>query len=155
MKAWWQQLNSREQRLVAIMGTFFIIFLLYSLIWQPLNEKLVSTQKKLTNQQALLTWVRDNTTRYQQISKSSKTSDQGSLSSIVNRTANQHQITVTRLQPQGDDLQIWIDEIAFSELLLWLEDLSINEGLHVTGIDLSRADKEGIVQVRRLQLGRG
>jgi len=154
MKQWWQQLNSREQQLVTAMGTVFCIFLLYSFIWQPLNEGLDKSIKKLARQQALLTWVNAKTERYQQMNASGR-ANRGSLSSIVNRTASDDQITVTRIQPQGDDLvQVWIDEVAFQHLLTWLEQLSVNEGLQVKGIDLSGAEQPGVVSVRRLQLGK-
>jgi len=154
MKEWWQQLNVREQKLVIAMGSVIGIFILYSLIWQPLNEGLEKSAKKLARQQALLTWVSENTARYKQINKGGIAQGKGSLSSIVNRTARNHQITVTRMQPQGEDLQVWIDEVAFKELLKWLEKLSLSEGLQVKGIDLSRSEQSGTVRVRRLQLGK-
>ena len=58
------------------------------------------------------------------------------------------------MQPQGDDLQVWIDEISFNQLLTWLEQLASREGLRVKNIDLSLADQQGVVRVRRLQLGK-
>ncbi len=155
MKAWWQQLNSREQRLVACMAIAVLVFLFYSLIWQPLNDNLAKTQQKLVRQQALLSWVSDNTERYKQAIKGSGRASSGSLSSIVNRTARQQQIIITRMQPQGDDLQVWIDEVPFNQLLSWLEQLSMAEGLNVKGIDLTKGEDLGVVRVRRLQLGKG
>jgi general secretion pathway protein M len=58
------------------------------------------------------------------------------------------------MQPQGNELQVWIDEVAFKDLLKWLEQLSLSEGLQVQGIDLTRGEKSGVVRVRRLQLGK-
>ena len=58
------------------------------------------------------------------------------------------------MQPQGDTLQVWIDEISFDQLITWLNNLSENYGLKVTSIDLSKAEQQGVVQVRRLQLGK-
>ena len=58
------------------------------------------------------------------------------------------------MQPQGDELQVWIDEISFNQLLTWLEQLASREGLRVKNIDLSLADEQGVVRVRRLQLGK-
>jgi len=49
---------------------------------------------------------------------------------------------------------VWIEEIPFSQLLNWLEFLANKEGLLVKSIDLSRTDVEGVVNVRRLQLGK-
>lgn len=154
MKNWWQQLDVREQKLLAAMATLIGIFLLYSLIWQPLNENLAKSSKKLARQQVLLTWVDSNTARYQQLNKGANKKSSGSISSIVNRTARNYQITVTRMQPQGNELQVWIDEVAFKDLLEWLEQLSLSEGLQVQGIDLTRGEKSGVVRVRRLQLGK-
>jgi general secretion pathway protein M len=155
IKAWWQGINQREQRLVLVMGSALIVFLLYSFIWQPLNENLIKTERKLESRQALLSWVTENTSRYQNakaMGNGKKSS--GSLSSIINRTANQQQLTITRIQPQGDNVQVWLDSAPFTQLLFWLEHLANNEGLQVQAIDLAQGDKQGEVRVRRMQLGR-
>lgn len=153
IKQWWQQLNLREQRLVLAMGSAVVVFLLYSLFWQPLNSNLESTAKKLASRQALLSWVDENTARYKNIKpKGSNKKSSGSLSSIINRTANQYRLTITRMQPQGDNLQVWLDTAPFTELLFWLEHLANKEGLQVQAIDLASSDKAGEVRVRRLQL---
>lgn len=154
IKTRWRGLQLREQRLVLAMGSAFLIFLLYILIWQPLNDNLANKQKSLASRQALLTWVSDNTARYQNVKSldnKDKTSN-GSLSSIINRTASQYQLTITRMQPQGEYLQVWLDSAPFTKLLNWLEHLANNEGLQVEAIDLTKGDVQGEVRVRRLQL---
>lgn len=155
IKTWWQGLNIREQRLVLVLGSFFSVFLLYSLLWQPLNESLAKTEKKLESRQALLTWVTDNTAHYQNIkSTGGNKKNSASLSSIVNRTANQQKLSVTRIQPQGDNLQVWLDSAPFTQLLFWLEHLANKEGLQVQAIDLAKGDNQGEVRIRRLQLAK-
>jgi len=155
IKAWWYGLNLREQRLVLAMGSAVAVFLLYSLLWLPLNESLAKTEKRLVSRQALLTWVTDNTARYQSVSSTGgNKKSTGSLSSIINRTANQQQLNITRMQPQGETLQVWLDSAPFTQLLFWLEHLSNNEGLQVQTIDLTQGEKAGEVRVRRLQLTR-
>lgn len=155
MKAWWQQLNSREQRLVAAMAVVFMVFIFYSAIWQPINKSLAEANSKLIRQQALLTWVQENTNLYQQAKQTAgKTKFSGSISSVANRSAKTYKLTITRMQPQGDDLQVWIDSTSFTQLLFWLEHLANNEGLQVKAIDLTPGDKAGEVNVRRLHLAR-
>lgn len=155
MKVWWQQLSIKEQKLVGIMGAVILFFILYSVIWQPLNDSLITTKSKIDRQQKLLSWVNENIERYQQIkSTSSIRASKDSLSSIVNRTAGKNKISIARMLPQGEDLQVWIDKVSFNQLLQWLEILSINEGLKVINIDLISAEQAGVVRVRRLQLGR-
>lgn len=154
MKTWWQQLDLREQRLVMLMSVLVSIFVLYSLIWQPMNESIVKHKTKIARQQALLTLVQEGGQRYQQAKLNGITGSRGSLSSIVNRTSKLNNITITRMQPQGDDLQVWIDEISFNKLLSWLDHLASTENLQVKSIDLNKADQQGVVSVRRLQLGK-
>jgi general secretion pathway protein M len=154
MKNWWQQLNLREQKLVASMSVVIAIFILYSVIWQPINNNLSKTKKKLERQQQLLIWVEENTARYKQASITGQKSSNASLTSIVNRTANQQKISIARMQPQSKDLQVWIDEVSFSDLLQWLALLSNREGLQVKNIDISNTEKSGVVRIRRLVLGK-
>ena len=152
IKAWWHGLNIREQRLVLISAVCVSMFLLYSLAWLPLNDNLAKTEKTVASRQALLTWVTDNTARYQGMqANTGGAKSRGSLSSIVNRTAEQQQLTITRLQPQGDSLQVWIDSAPFNQLLLWLAGLENNDGIQVQAIDLTLGDNPGEVRVRRLQ----
>ncbi|PKI13168.1 type II secretion system protein GspM [Colwellia sp. 12G3] len=155
MKAWWQQLNSREQRLVAAMALVSIVFIFYSAIWQPINNSIAAANSKLTRQQELLTWVQENTALYQQAKRAGgKSNLSGSISSVANRSAKTYKLTITRMQPQGDDLQVWIDSTPFTQLLFWLEHLANNEGLQVMAIDLTHGDKAGEVKVRRLHLAK-
>ena len=156
LKTKWQGLNLREQRLVLAMSSAVVIFLLYSLVWQPLNDNLDNSQKRLASRQALLTWVSDNTARYQRIKSAdgSKQQSSASLSSIINRTASQQQLTITRMQPQGEILLVWLDNAPFEQLLAWLEQLANTEGLQVQAIDLTQGDNQGEVRVRRLQLAK-
>lgn len=155
MKAWWQNLNRREQMLVVLMSTLVVIFLFYSLIWQPLAEKTQTAQSKIARQQELLTWVKQQTTLVKKNSGSTAARSEGSLSSVVSRSVAKERINIARMQPQGEELIVWIDEVPFRQLLSWLEQLSTDYGLVVKAIDIGNSDKAGVVRIRRLQLARG
>lgn len=156
MKAWWIQLNAREQTLVSSLGAVLVIFILYSVVWKPLNDNIAQAEKKLTNRESLLDFVSAETQRYKAVNLASPTKSlAGSLSSIINQTARAQQITITRLQPQSKDVQVWIDSVSFDKLLTWLSDISNNEGIHVQTIDFAQAEQSGQVRVKRLQLGKG
>lgn len=155
MKERWLSLNSREKQLVIVMGSVVLFFILYSAIWKPLNTNISSATSKVERYQQLHNWVQTETVRYKSIASSSgKRSNKGSLSSVLNKTAGRNQISIARMQPQGDDIQIWIEEVSFNQLLTWLEQLSSREGISVKSIDLTDTDQSGVVKVRRLQLGR-
>lgn len=154
MKNWWLGLNSREQLLVGGMSILLVVFLFIMLIWQPLNENTAKAEKKLKRQQALLQYVVENTAIAKASGGQRRASSSGSLSSVINRTANQQRIAIARMQPQGDQIQVWIDEVPFNQLMTWLSSLAQNESIKVNAIDISNGDKAGQVVIRRLQLGR-
>jgi len=153
MKQRWQQLTAREQQLIIVMVTVVIVFLSYSVVWRPLQQNIAKTTQKIQQRQQLLTWVKTNTAAYRQAQQHAHLGG-GSLTSIVNRTAKANQIIVTRMQPQGDTIQVWINEMPFEQLLTWLDQLSKQEYLQVLAIDITDAKQPGLVQVRRLQLGK-
>ncbi|HAH0625023.1 TPA: general secretion pathway protein, partial [Escherichia coli] len=49
----------------------------------------------------------------------------------------------------------WIDPVVFNDLLNWLNALDEKYALRVTQIDASAAEKTGMVNVQRLEFGRG
>jgi general secretion pathway protein M len=155
MKARWQQLNNREQQLAVGSGIAVIVFIFYIVIWQPLNNSLTEGSSKLVRQQQLLSWVQEKTALYQETKGASgQINNGGSISSVANRSAKKYKLTITRMQPQGDDLQVWIDNTPFTQLLFWLEHLANKEGMQVKAIDLTQGDNVGEVKVRRLHLTR-
>ena len=120
-----------------------------------MNTGLDKGEQKLSRQQELLAYIQESTTKYRLAKKSGGSVNRGgSLSTIVNRVAKQHQINIDRMQPQGEQIQVWVDEVSFNQLLQWLNDLTLKQGLQINSIDVSKGNSEGSVKVRRLQLSR-
>ena len=148
-------LTEREQILVMISAVVVVIGLFYFLIWSPLNASLHQQKQLLDNQQSLLVWVKDSAVRAQQLRKSSNRSApfKGSLPQAVNRTTSRHSIAISRMQPQDDELQDWIDQAPFNDVLEWLKTLE-GMGIVIIQADIAEADDPGYIKVRRLQLGK-
>lgn len=156
MKEKWQSLNQREQSLVIVMAAFIGVFILYQVIWQPINNSIIDKQKKIERYQALLLWVNEKKAEYNTYAKLSQgDSSNASLSSVVNRSAIKHKISISRIQPQGDEISVTIDEVPFDHVMDWLKQMAIAEGVIIKAIDLSSTDIKGVVKVRRLSLGKG
>lgn len=155
MKDKWQALQIREKALVIAMAVFLVIFIFYWAVWQPLNSNIESQQQKIDKQQELLVWVDKNIAQYKAQNISRPNSSNRSLSTIVNSAAQQLQIKIARINPQGEELQVSIDEISFNTLLTMLENLAKNNSVFVSIIDVSPTETSGMVKVRRLTLGKG
>ena len=151
----YKALTEREQKLVILSGVFIVIALFYFAIWSPLNNALAQQQKLLDNQQSLLVWVKDSAARAQQLRRvsGSEKNFSGSLPQAVNRTTAKHDIAISRMQPQNDELQIWVDQAPFNDVVEWLKSME-NMGVVILQADITTADAEGFIKIRRLRLGK-
>lgn len=149
------QLSGREQRLVIISAVFVLVAIFYWGIWSPLNTSLERSQIAVKNQTELLTWVQKNVNRAAQLRSSggNNTSFSGSLPQAVNQSASRMKIAISRMQPQGDELQVWIDQAPFNDVLSWLQSLE-KTGVSILDIDIAESDLPGQVKIRRLKLGK-
>lgn len=154
LKTWFASISEREQKLViagAVIGTLGIF---YFLVWSPIHSAIETQRSALATEKQTLAWVNEQANRAQVLRRSvSKTSFNGSLTQLVNRTTRSAGIPVARMQPQGDELQVWIDQVAFNDLMAWLEQLE-QQGVMIIQSDVSEVDLAGFVKVQRLQLGK-
>ena len=154
---WWRGLSAREQRLVAVGGSVLLVGLFYWLVWQPLGNRIEERERQVKSQQQTLIWLKE---KGEQVLSAQAGSGRnmdlgGTLDGVVNRTAFNHKIKITRLQPQGQELQVWIDQVAFDDLLMWLAELTDKYGVRVQVIEVAREQlPAGMVKVRRLQVSR-
>ncbi|MGE6108123.1 GspM family type II secretion system protein ExeM [Aeromonas sobria] len=154
---WWRGLSAREQRLLAVGGSVLLIGLFYWLVWQPLGNRIEERERQVKSQQQTLIWLKE---KGEQVLAAQAGSGRdldlgGTLDGVVNRTAFNHKIKIARLQPQGQELQVWIDQVAFDDLLMWLAELADKYGVKVEVIEVAREQlPAGMVKVRRLQVSR-
>ncbi|MFC5706043.1 GspM family type II secretion system protein ExeM [Aeromonas eucrenophila] len=157
LQGWWHGISTREQRLVAVGGSCLLIGLCYWAIWQPVANRIAERERQVVNQQQTLAWLKEKGQEVLAMQGSSgrQIDTSGTLDGVVNRTAFNQKIKIARLQPQGQELQVWIDTVPFDALLLWLATLSDQHGVQVQVIEVARENlAPGLVKVRRLQLSR-
>jgi general secretion pathway protein M len=149
------QLTEREQRLVLVSAVAVIIGLFYWLVWSPLNSAIERDEKAVVAQKSLLTWVQKNANLAIQLRAEKGVSDgfTGSLTQLANQTAANGNIAISRMQPQGEELQIWVDQASFNAVLDWLKSLE-ESGVRILDLDIAEADEPGQVKIRRLKLGK-
>tara|TARA_B110000902_G_C13998993_1_gene471916 strand:+ start:247 stop:726 length:480 start_codon:yes stop_codon:yes gene_type:complete len=155
LKSTFLQLSEREQRLVIISAVLVIVAIFYWGIWSPLNTSLERGQTAVNNQTELLAWVQKNANRAAQLRRSgdNNTRFSGSLPQAVNQSASRMKIAISRMQPQGDELQVWIDQAPFNDILSWLQSME-KTGVSILDIDITASDLPGQVKIRRLKLGK-
>ncbi|TRY33275.1 type II secretion system protein GspM [Aliiglaciecola sp. M165] len=150
-----QQLSEREKVLVIVAGIFVVVFFFYFVVWAPMNDALATQRKNIQTKQTDLVWIKQNANRAVQLRAGSgaSASFSGSLPQAVNQTASRVNIAISRMQPQGEELKVWVDQAPFNDVLSWLQSLEAR-GIRIINVDLAEADSPGMVKVRSLQLGK-
>ncbi|MDX1303984.1 type II secretion system protein M [Photobacterium sp.] len=158
MKGRWKALSLREQRLVLGGAGALALAVLYWGLWQPLSNRAEIAQTRIQAERQLLSWVEakaEEITRLKGASGSAvKISDKG-LNQIVNETTSRFRIELIRMQPRSEAVQVWVKPIPFNTLVNWLSFLRDEYGIEAQFLDISKTDVNGMVEVNRLQLGRG
>lgn len=148
----WNQFNQREQSLLAVLAAVLFIAFLYFVIWQPSTQAVANAERQLAAQQQQYQWVQQAIARYKKLEESSsqQQSASGSVSQRINRAAAAQDIQIARLQPQGQEYLLSVDEVAFSDLLSFLAELEQRQGLALEAVDIAKLNTPGQVRLRKL-----
>ena len=152
MKQWWDSLADNERKQVMIAGVLVAIMLFYFVIWSPLANGVDNKQKALDRQIELNAWSKNAITQLKSTNASSR--DYGSLTQIINGSTRQYNITIARMNPRNDTMNVQIEEIVFTTLMQWLAYLEQRQGIKIHAVDVSAANDAGVVRVSRLVLGK-
>ncbi|WP_026970698.1 type II secretion system protein GspM [Aliagarivorans marinus] len=154
MKQWWQGLNLREQQLVGIMAVLVLIAVLFWGVWRPVVEAKEQQQQRVTSQQQTLSWVRQQGELL--LSQGNRQARPGSVNvnQAVSSSARQQAIKLARIQPRGDEVEVWIEDVVFDRLVNWLRLLDSRYGIVIDTLDIEAQQTPGVVNVRRLKLSK-
>ena len=157
MKAWFLQLNQREQMSLLALGFALALYLLYMFIWSPLDNARDSLQVQNQGVAGSLQRVDAMVSEILQLRDSgTQTSSRRNLTSLINRSTSRLQLQVTRLQPNSrGEIQVRMENAAFDDVLLWLHEMEYREGLLVREVSITQAGPTGRVNatVRIAQAG--
>ncbi|MDO6619613.1 MULTISPECIES: type II secretion system protein M [unclassified Shewanella] len=155
LQIWWRGLAQREQQLVGSCAVFVVIGILYWGIWSPIATAADNAEKDHQAAKQTLNYVKQSANKIAGLKQQgSGPRASGSLSSIVNQLAGQYDLDITRMQPQGNKIQLWMDDVPFDSLLDYLHELVEEKGLTLESVDVSESDLAGYVKVRRIQLSK-
>ncbi|MFQ6372253.1 type II secretion system protein M [Shewanella sp. YIC-542] len=152
LQKWWASLAQRERQLVTVMAVIVMVGIGYWGIWTPISNAQAQAQSQLQAQQQTLAFVKQSAAKISALKKAgSRPQHMGSLSTVATQTASRYGLSITRMQPQGKQIQLWMDDVPFDALLSYLGDL-VQQGLSLDSLDVAEADDPGMVKVRRIQL---
>ncbi|EPC0821632.1 GspM family type II secretion system protein YghD [Escherichia albertii] len=146
--------SPREKGMLLAAVVFLFSVGYYVLIWQPLSERIEQQETTLQQLAAMNTRLQSAAPNIIAARKSGTTTP-AQISRVISDSASAHSVVIKRIAERGENIQVWIDPVVFNDLLDWLNTLNEKYALRVTQIDVSAGEKPGMVNVQRLEFGRG
>lgn len=153
--AWWESISEREQQLSLVSVFLILIAIIYWGIWQPLSAGLENSENQLQRAQQTLSSTQQRATVLVRagVGQGQAVSQNQNLTQIVNISARQNGITLSRIVNRNEQVEVLIANVEFDRFINWLSGLSTKYSVSVINTDISRADAEGYIKVNRLSLG--
>lgn len=156
LQNWWSKISLREQRLVMICSLFVVLGGVYWGLIQPVAERAEAAQMRIQSEKQLLSWVKDQADTISQLRTQSGQVVSGlPLNQAVSSSARRYKVELVRVQPRGEQLQVWIAPMPFNQFVEWITALQENHGILVSFLDIDKGDSEGVIEVKRLQFTKG
>ena len=157
MKSWFLQLQQREQISLLILSLALGLYLLYRVIWSPLDTLRDDLQVQNRGVADSLQRVDAMVSEVMHLRASgAQTGGRRNLTSLINQSTSRLQLQVTRLQPNSrGDIQVRLESAVFDQVLRWLYEVEYREGLLVREVSITQAGTVGRVNatVRIAQAG--
>lgn len=148
MKAYWQQLNEREQIAVVVMGVFAVLYLFYALIYAPLVSSVAVAQADWHMKKDTLIWMRHAEQNYDG-EKKPQTVAAGNLLSILTQVLNQssfRRFPYQLSQTATGEIQLNFEQVPYNGFILWLQAQSTRYTMTVKHLDITKTDVAGVVK---------
>lgn len=156
MQAWFARLDRREQLSLLLLAAVVGLYLLWVLLWSPVSALRDRMAEQNAATAAALVRVDTLVAELQQARASSGPGGQRSnLAAVVNQSTGRFGLPVSRLQPGSrGDLQVRLENARFADLIAWLHQLELGEGLLLEEVAITQAGSAGFVNAT-IRIGQG
>lgn len=148
------QLPTRDQRALQLLGAALLIFILFFGIWRPAHEFHLRGARDLAQAQELVSWMHAHEAEARQLARNGQQSaatvvDSRSLLTTVTTSAQQSGLALQRFEPSGErGMRVWLEDVPFTTLAAWLEKLDRQYGIKVDQASIDRGQTPGLVTAR-------
>ncbi len=129
----------REKLLLASLTALTFIWLAVTQVWQPLHSLRQDIAARIPRIERALAEVQANPT------PQTTATDPRTTPALLTDAADTFGLTITRLQPQGTQVLVTLEDAPFDTILLWTQSLLQEGGLRLTQLTLTRRPAPGIV----------
>ena len=142
MTAFWAERTGRERVLLTCLGLICLCYVLVAVIWQPLHRYravLLADIARYEQTEAILAYSAATGAAYVP-----PVSDMP-LPALITEVAADYALTIRRLQPTANAVEVTLEDASFDEVMIWLDALERDGGLRVVTLALTRRPEPGLV----------
>ena len=145
MKNWFSRFNPREQLSLLLLSAAVVCYLLYFLVWAPIESKREEMAVRNRGAVEVLQRVDAMVSEVMRLRDSGQAvSQKRNLTSVINQSTRNLQLPVSRLQPNSrGEIQVRLENAVFDDFLSWLHDMEYNQGLLVREVSITQAGTVG------------
>jgi general secretion pathway protein M len=153
MKAYFTNLNPREQKIVLVAVILLLLFLPYQFIYAPFQQSLSDMTKKADIAMQNINWMKNKSLEVRKLKGTGNASgaSKQSLLTLIETTTKQNKLNknIRKVQPAGSsNVKVWLDDLPFDNLMQWLDNLVSTHGLTIQDITIEKQSNEGIVNAK-------
>ncbi|QDA36476.1 type II secretion system protein M [Paracoccus liaowanqingii] len=138
---WLSERTPRERWLLGIGAAVLLVWVAVTLIWQPVQSRRHAASQQIALYDRALVALQMGSVP----AAPAGPVDARALNAIVTEAASGFDLTIRRLEPEGERIRVTVDDAAFQTLVLWLEAMARDSALRATELDLSRRPAPGVV----------
>lgn len=153
MKEWIARLDQREQLSLLVLGVVLLLYILYALVWSPLdnmrdqlrrqNEAIVESSLRVNAMVSQVAQLRQGGAKGE-----AKPGAGRNLTTVINESTGRFNLPVIRLQPNSrGEIQVRLENASFNSVMQWLHEIEYGKGLLVREVSVTQAGTAGHVNV--------
>lgn len=160
IQQFWRRQHQKDQLYLIIGAIAAIIFLLWTLVCQPLLEWRDQERRRLANLTQTLNTVAllagQIERREQQYSKRHATNNASlqnppgndNLAGIIDVSLGDHSLRMKGLQPGGNgEVRLGLENATYKPLIQWLYDLEYRHNIQIVELNLAQTEAVGLLRV--------
>ena len=144
---WWGRRSGRERVLLAVMASGLAAYLLFVGAARPLLAARGEALATIARHEAALARLAALPEGNAPVASAEP------ATAIVTASAPGYDLTIRRIEAEGEGARLEIEDAGFPELVLWIEELEREHALRLITIEIERRPEPGLVGAR-LTLGR-
>ncbi|MCK5880611.1 MAG: type II secretion system protein M [Sinobacterium sp.] len=148
IKAQIAALDKRDQIMLGVLAIACALYLLIGQIWLGIMDDRDMLARRVQANDSLIAWMTPAVATIKGKGGVSRGGDNLSLSQLAQQAAKKSRIKMSRFQPKGNEGQVWLDKVAFEDVLTFISTLEQQYGVNMLNVAINSANNPGVVNAR-------